>query len=645
MQQRAIWERCVHPNGTFTEFREDGVDQSITDRFEQMVRKHPHRAAVKTTDHELDFSHLNSAANRVAHAILALGDVGDNPVALLFEQGSSMIIAILSVLKSGSCYVPLDTSYPINRLQYILGNSQASIIITNDRNVALARDLIHTGTQMVNVDELEEGLSSEDLSLSIAPNSPAFILYTSGSTGQPKGVIHSHRNMLHETMVYTNLLHICPEDRVSLLESYSFGGGVRNLYGALLNGATLCPFDVKAKGLHRLSEWLGQEQITVYRSVETLFSNFGSTLAAHDQFSHVRVIYLGGEPVFKRDVDLYRKHFSQDCILINGLGSTESLTFLWYLIDRDTPILENNVPVGYPVQDMTTLLLDDSGQEVGVDQIGEMAVKSRYLSLGYWQNPEETNRKYYVHPEEDDQRVYLTGDLGLMRPDGLVIHQGRKDFQVKIRGFRVEVSEIEATLLQHPNIKEAVVVAREGTQGDSQLIAHVIAASEARPTIPELRSKVSSLLPDYMVPSRFIFRNELPLTPSGKVDRTSLKGAGTDRPDLVNALITPRTPLEQELTDIWSEVLDLDIVGINDDFLELGGDSLMAGRIISRAINQYRSDIAISSLFSSSTVADMALAITRDQALHADPQKLERILVEVEQESDQLAAPKDPSGY
>ncbi len=636
--QELLQAKCFHSTGTFVEFNKDEIEQSIPKRFEEQARKYSNRTAVVTRNQTLTYDQLNQGVDRLAGAILHQRGGRQEPIALLLEQSASAISTILGVLKAGKIYVPLDTTYPQARIEYILEDSQAPVIVTNNRNFLLARKLAkHNGCQLLNIDELDPISFVEEPDSHISPDSLAWILYTSGSTGQPKGVVQTHRNVLHDIMNYTNAFHICQADRLILLTSYSVVDTVRTMYGALLNGASLYPVDVKKDGLTHLADWLNHHQITIYRSFSTLFRHFIDTLDGDQQFPKLRLLYLCGEPVYRRDLELYKKQFSPDCIFVNGIGSTECLTYRWNLMDKKIQVNDNNVPVGYPLEDIEVLLLDDDGKEVAFNEIGEMSVRSRYLSPGYWRRPELSQVKFLSDPNGGDERIYRTGDLGLILDDGCLVHMGRKDFQVKIRGYRIEVGEIEAALLNIDNIKEAVVILREDRPRDRYLAAYIVPSRQPALSITALRHALAEKLPGYMVPSAFIILDTLPLLPNGKLDRQRLPYPDSSRPNLDTPFIVPETSVEQALAKIWAEVLNVNHVGAHDNFFDLGGHSLAATRIVSRVIKHFQVDLPLQSLFQSPTVAEMATVIAEHQGKKLDQKELGDILVKLESLTEEEA--------
>lgn len=416
-------------------------------------------------------------------------------------------------------------------------------------------------------------------------------------------------------MIWTNDLHICPEDRLTLL-TFATAQAIRNIFAALLNGAALFPLDVREQGVTHLAKWLIHEEITIYMSGSPLFRHFAESLTRVEKFPKLRLIRLGSESVSIRHVELYQRYFSPDCIFANALSNTESGTIRKYFICKEAWITGSVVPVGYEVDDKEILLLDGD-RKVGFNEVGEIVVKSRYLSPGYWQRPDLTKAAFVPSPDGGDERIYRTGDLGWLLPDDCLVRLGRKDSQVKIRGYRVETVEVERALLELDIFREAAVIAQEDQSGGRRLVAYVVPKRNPAPTVNALRRDLAKRLPDYMIPSIFMVLDTLPLAPNGKIDRRALPAPPSVRPELDTPFATPRTPVEELLAGIWANVLELDQIGIHDNFFGLGGDSLLASQVVSRVSDAFQVQLTVRSLFESPTVADMAAVIAENQGKKA----------------------------
>ncbi len=608
----------------FREWTED-ADATLHGRFESVAAANAERVAVRTTAHEWTYAELDARADAAARVAAS---VEGERVALLFEHDAPMLAGILGALKAGRTYVPLDPAYPRERVAYILSDSGAAAILTNERNRALAEELAEGAVRVLVLDA--EGAASSGAadggtlagSRTVSPDQPAYVLYTSGSTGRPKGVVQSHRNVLHHIRAYTHALHISSADRLTLFSSYTFDAAVMGIWGALLNGATLCPFSWKDEAAAELPEWVREQGITLYHSTPTVFRHLIGSLEPGEVLDGVTRVVLGGEEAQRRDVELWRSHFRPDCVLVNGLGPTESTLALQQMIDRETEIERNSVPVGFPVEGTSVRLMTPAGEQVATFGVGEIEVESEAVALGYWNRPEETAAAFGA--EDGGTRRYRTGDLGRWLPDGAVEYLGRKDFQVKIRGHRVEVGEIEVALRSHAAVKDAVVVAWDDPRGDKFLFAYVVPVEGAGPeALADLRDHVKAGVPDYMVPAAFAGIPELPLTPNGKVDRRALPepklGGGGDRP-----YEPPRDETEQAVVDIWRQVLGVERVGIRDDFFALGGHSLLATQVVSRVKQAFDVKLPLRTFFENPTVAGLAQAIEAEQAA-----TMERLLDEM----------------
>jgi amino acid adenylation domain-containing protein/FkbM family methyltransferase len=594
----------ICPTNAFTEFTKADIEQSIPERFEQKVRKYPDHIAVQTKHEALTYFSLNERANQVAQTLLKECENGN--IALLFEHEISMIVGIFGVLKAGLTYIPLAPDLPTQRLLHILQDSQASVLLTNNLNWKLAQELRSDILSIINTDEPHP--NHEKIRLfrqsAVLPDTLAYILYTSGSTGQPKGVMQNHRNVLHFIRNYTNKLHINAEDKFTLFSAYSFDAAVMDIFGALLNGATLYPINIKEDSLaNPVKEFIKKQEMTIYHSTPTVYRHFISTLMEEDRFPKLRLIVLGGEEVYKSDVDFYKQFFSRKCLFINGLGPTESTVSLQYFINKQTSNPQQTVPVGYPVDDTDVLLHNEAGEET--ELYGEIALKSAYVALGYWQKPEITQAAFL---SDGKQRLYRTGDMGRLRADGGLEFVGRKDAQIKLRGYRIELGEIETILDQHIAVQENLVIVWKESSDLKRLVAYVVPSCPQEEFGEELRRFLKEKLPNYMVPSAFVILDKIPLLPNGKVDRRHLPIPEIDK----TRYCAPRNALEQQLTKIWEKILGISPIGIHDNFFDLGGHSLLAVKLLSLIEKHLDKHLPLITLFQAPTIGQLA-SLLRDE--------------------------------
>ncbi len=586
------------------------AERAIGHFFEEVVAQGPSRLAVRTHESQVTYGELNASANRMAHALLARQTGNGQPIAVLLDQGIEFIGAMLSILKSGGYLVPLDPANPVSRNGYLLQDSAAACLVTNRRNLALARDIVPPGCEILDMDALPAGLPDGDPRVYVAPDSLACVLYTSGSTGEPKGVMHDHRTLIHNALRHHRAFNITANDRQTLLYTTSVYGGLRDILNALLSGASLHTFSVKQRGVDGLAQWICSSRITILCSVATVFRQFAATLTGREQFGDLRLIKLGGEASHRRDVELYRKHFPDTCSLHCGLGSTETGVVRHFFVNHHTQLHADAVPLGYAIDDVEVLLLDEQGNPVPRGERGEIAVRSRYVCRGYWRRPELNAARFAADPRDPQVRTFRTGDLGLLRPDGCLEHRGRKDSLVKIRGNRVEVAEIESELRGVESVAHAAVVAQRDARDDLQLVAYLVVSGEA-PTAAALRRALAKRLPEYMIPSTFVLLDALPQTPNGKVDRQALLVADASRPKVEHAYAAPQTPLEANLAAMWIELLGIEAVGVDDSFFELGGTSLSALRLMSRIRAQHGRILPLALLFEADTIRKLARIVAR----------------------------------
>ncbi len=576
--QLALRERCRHPGGAFEAFPAAACEGSVPARFEEIARRHPSRLAVRSERISLTYAELDRAANRIALAVLARRGEGAEPVALLIEKGAAFVAGELGVLKAGKIFVPLDPLFPEARLSAVVAECGAKLVLSSTRHAPLAARLAGDAVGVLDVDALGLDGPNEGPGLALDGDSLAYVMFTSGSTGRPKGVLHRHRGMLRQIRRHTNALHIGLDDRVSVMGSISASQAHTQIYASLLNGAAAFPWDLKEEGFAELAAWIVREGITYHRSSASVFRHWAERLGGAYAFPALRLVGIGSEAVYRSDFEVYRRLFGPSCLFLNALSSTETGTVAMNVLDRDSDFDGRLVPVGYPVEDAVVRLVDERGDEVADGEAGMIAVTSPGLAVGYWGQEELTRSRFREEP--DGARTYLPGDLGRRGPDGAIVHLGRGDLQVKIRGHRVELGEVEAALREHEAVKDAVVVDRDDVRGEKRLVAYLVTRG-APPGRGALRSILRGRLPSYMIPHGFQVVEALPRTPGGKVDRGALPA--WEEPVRERApSAAPGGMLGAQLSSIWEELLGVRGIGASDDFLDLGGDSLLAIEMLAR---------------------------------------------------------------
>jgi amino acid adenylation domain-containing protein len=586
------------------------TEGSIQRSFEAQARANSHRLAIRTDQAQLTYSELNQLANRQAHALIALGLDMKRPVAILLDQGIPFISALLAVLKAGGFFVPLDAASPPARNAKLLLDTGACGLMTSAGHRSAARSIAPDNCAVLDVDTLSSDLPTDDPGIAVRPDDLACLLYTSGSTGEPKGVMHEHRGLVHNAARHRNLFNITHDDRLTLLYTCSVYGGLRDILNALLSGASLHTFSLRQRGVAGLGEWLSESGITIYGSVVTVFRQLVATLTGREQFPSLRMLQIGGEPAHPRDVELYRAHFPPTCALHAHLSMTETGIVRYRSIDQESRLDAEGISLAGAVQDVELRLLDEQGERAPPGGVGEIAFVSRYIARGYWGRPELTADRFGIDSRDPQKRIFRTGDLGMLTADGSLRVLGRRDFQVKLRGNRIELGDIEAALTGLQSVLHAAVVLRQDRHQEDYLAAYLVARGE-RPSIAALRSALARSLPDHMIPSVFMFLDALPQTPNGKIDRLALPAADIGRPDLAESYVAPATALETNLAAIWAELLGLHRVGVQDDFFELGGNSLLAVRMMAGIHAQHGRVLPLAVLLDAGTIRKLAEVIAR----------------------------------
>ncbi len=575
----------------------------------------PERRAVAAGAGGPTYGELARRAHRIAHRLAAAGGDRDRPVLLLLEPGPDLAAAMLGVLAAGRFFVALDPVSPAERNRWIAADSEARRAVTCARLAPRLAGL--RGIDVVELDGLRPDPAESAPPAAAAAtglDDLAALTYTSGSTGRPKGVMQSHRTVLHNVGVTRDALGVTADDRVTLLYPPSVNPALRDTFTALFCGATLAPFLVTVDGLPALAAWLARESVSVLCCGVTLFRELVPSLPPGDPLPAVRAVKLGGEPVTAAEIAAFRARFPEPCRLYFGLGTTETGTVTCRFFGHHEP-LPDGIPLGRPAPDTEILLDPDAAGTSSLPGSGEVVVRSAFLSPGYWRDPELTARVF--RPDAAGRRRYRTGDLARRRADGSLEHLGRADAQLKIRGQRVEIAEVERALRALPGVREAAAGTLPGPGGEPDLIGYLVAAGRGPLVRADLRRRLAAELPQPMVPRVFVEVPRLPVTPNGKLDRPALATMGGRELPAERSFAFPRDPIETRLCALWCEVLGHEVVGIDESFFDLGGDSLAAVTLFSEMERRFGRTLPLAGIFEAPTVADQAARLRDDLAATA----------------------------
>ena len=615
--------------------REYSAGKSIHQLFEEQTERTPEAVAVVFEDRQLTYRELNNRANRLAHYLRKLGVGPEVLVGICVERSMEMVVGLLGILKAGGAYVPLDPSYPAQRLEFMLADAQATVLLTQggllaDREAGLDGSerrsaILDPSMPQICLDrdwELIARESDANPPGQTAAEQLAYVMYTSGSTGIPKGVEVPHRAIIR-LLFGVDYVELGPNQNILQLASPAFDAATFEIWGALLHGGKSVLYPEGVPSPEKLGELLHKHNVNTLWLTASLFNTIIDT--APEALSPVRQLLVGGEAL---SVSHVRRAIAllPNTALINGYGPTEGTTFTCcYRIPRELDDGIATIPIGRPIGNTKVYILDASLNPVPVGVPGELHIGGDGLARGYINQPELTAEKFITNPFLDDPnaRLYKTGDRVRYWHDGNIEFLGRSDLQIKLRGYRIELGEIEAVLKQHGAVRECIVIADAGSssqqsesgnrkakiehpESERRLVAYVVAHDVAAHSINDLRNFLIRKLPDYMVPSAFVFLESLPLTRNGKVDREALPVPDQVRPELEAIFMPPRSPVEEMLAVIWAEVLRVERIGVHDNFFDLGGHSLLATRVVSRIRRALQVEITLRAFFETPTVAGLA---------------------------------------
>ena len=601
--------------------------------FEAQVEKTPGAIAIIDGHQQLTYAELNQRANQLARHLQSLGVEPEVLVGLCVERTLDMVIGILGILKAGGAYVPLDPSYPPSRLQFMVGDAQLSVLLTQSQLLA---DLPALDAAIVCVDRDWPTIAqapSANLSTGVTANNLAYIIYTSGSTGTPKGVMIPHQNVVRLFKTTEPLYRFNEQDCWTLFHSYAFDFSVWELWGPLLYGGRLVvvPYWV-SRSPQEFYTLLVEQQVTVLNQTPSAFSQLIQIDADYSpEALKLRYVIFGGEALAVESLrPWFDRHGDTQPQLVNMYGITETTVHVTHRPLSIADLAQSSSPIGQPLVDLYSTILDSHLQPVPIGIPGELHIGGAGVARGYLNRPELTAQRFIPNPFLPSPAsptppapllpptLYKTGDLVRYRPDGSLEYLGRIDHQVKIRGFRIELGEIEAALQQHPHVREGVVMVRTDPPGQHRLVAYLTRqpSGEGDGAAPDtaqqdLRQWLQTRLPDYMVPSAFVWLAQLPLNANGKIDRSQLQTLPVPtlvRTDMAAPFVAPRSPIEQQLATIWASVLGVATVGIDDNFFELGGDSILSLQVITQA-HQAGLQLSVKQLFQHQTIRALSTAV------------------------------------
>ena len=583
----------VEFNDTQTDYPKEKTIQQL---FEEQVTKTPDNIAVIFQETQLTYTELNKKSNSLARVLREKGVGPDNIVGIMVERSLEMIVGILGILKAGGTYLPIDPTYPEERTRFMLEDSQVGILLTQKR---LTTKQVFSGDQ-INLDEAElYQKSPENLTRINGRNDLAYIIYTSGSTGRPKGVMIEHPSIIR-VVKETNYLEISELDKILQLSNYAFDGSVFDIFGALINSATLVLIPpTEAPDIYELGKVIKETGITILFATTALFNVLIELNS--ESLQNVRKILFGGERVSVEHTRKALAYLGPNKI-IHVYGPTETTVYATYhMVNQIEPNVAT-IAIGSPLANTTCYILDQNDRLQPIGIIGELYISGDGLARGYLNAPELTSTRFRVNPFRPGERMYRTGDLARWLPDGNLEFSGRIDHQVKIRGFRIELGEIESQLLKHQTIKEAIVIDKNNKDG-KYLVAYLVTDQELTPS--ELRNYLAQELPDYMIPTFFIQLDKLPLTPNGKVDRKTLPEPEGNL-KLGVEYQAPSNEIEQKLAEIWQMILNVETIGIIDNFFELGGHSLKATVLVSHILKTFQVEVPLREVFRRQTIKELA---------------------------------------
>ncbi|MCW1969613.1 MAG: non-ribosomal peptide synthetase [Anaerolineae bacterium] len=635
-------------------FEASTLNTTISQHFAHIAKTYAKQLAIHTSTTAWTYDELNQRANQIAHRLLQHCGLQQAQIGILCSDVLWQVAALLAVIKTGKTVVMLDLALPDQRLSLILEDAQTEAVLFDDALTARANAIAQT-TSPLSTASIEENKPIQPICVNRSPAStpahnpdiiyevdnPLSITYTSGSSGQPKGIVRSHKAQMQGLWANQQQYQTTNNANWAITSSLAYAAAFAMTMRALVSGGCIHYYDAAIRGSNGLTDWLHTQHIHYFSPALTFLKQWCHDLPTPIYLPHLQMIFLVGTTLHTANLVHLKEKVIGNYNVVNNYGATEFLSATYYRVNIKAvdALQEGIVPVGIDMPNKQTLIYAANGDQVAPGQIGEIVIKSRYMAK-YWRSSQLNQEKFWAVPDEPGMYLFFTGDLGYQDSTGCLWLTGRKDFMVKIRGYRVDLSEIEYALIKMPDIASAIVVAQpqpasattEHTENEPILLAYILPKPNSTIAADKIQQNLSAHFPNHMLPRHVILLNQMPLLPNGKIDRQALTQRKVDfQRSLPAHAIAPRSALEAQLASIWASVLGINPIGINEVFLDLGGNSLQAMRIVAAVLDQLQTKISIQSLMASATIELMALAITQTQAAQIDPDMMDQLLTEIEQ--------------
>lgn len=592
------------------------VQGTIPAQFARVVEWLPEQIAVCQADGEtLTYASLAKEAGLVTNFFVSELSETQTSIPVLYNSQKRLIHLLLGIVNAGHMYSAISGQEPADRIAKTLKDLDAPLLVVSDLGLmALARQVCPVGMKIISSDEARSKVESP-VRVNLSPDSCAVITFTSGSTGEPKGILRTHKMILHLASTYQEQFNFGVETRMLAMRPYGASASLNELFTPLLSGASIVPFDLREDGLNQLSRVLKEQRVTLMRPPIQALRTFLEILGPDEIFRDLRYVFATGDVFYRRDVERLRRVIPAEAVIIHLMAMSETGLLAVNQISAGTILDSDVVPVGLPVRGKEVLVLDEDGRPLPAGEVGEIHVRSQFTFPGYWRAQAKTNERFVPDPMDGSRKIFATGDLGRLRADGQLEFVSRKDWRVKIRGYSVDMAGIEHVLMASPKVQQAVVVASLAPDGQKKLVAYIQFVNGEITSWPELRELILARLPNYMLPALFMLIARVPLTSSGKIDRKALPVPDWSQAQSNNQYIAPQNDVEKKLVAIWQKVFAIQKIGTQDDFFELGGDSLLASVLFLEIEQVFGQSFPMSILLKYPTISSLTGLLRKESSV------------------------------